>query len=428
MGAALFLLLFVLMFLGIPIAFALIISSAAVMAIFDFGDLVVVAQRMVRGLDSFSVLACPLFILAGYIMEEGNMSQRLIDWVNCLFGHRKGSVGTVALITCAIFAALTGSGPATVAAIGAIMYPALVQSGYPKGTASGLLAAGGALGPIIPPSIPMIIYCTTMGLNITDMFLGAVTPGLLIMAAFILTNRIMSNRWGVQATQNTYTVREKLRFTWKALGTLFMPILVLGGIYSGIFTATEASAVAVVYGFIVCCFYRTMSWKKLVSILKRSAETSAVGLLIVGAANLFVWILASAQIPTKITAFLVPILNNHVIYLLVLLAILFVVGCLMETIASISILAPILVPTGIALGINELHLGLVFVIALVVGFITPPFGVNLFTIGSITKQRFTVVVRGVVPFIVAAITAVLVIAFVPPITQWLPELVHMLKR
>lgn len=428
MGTTLFLLLFVLMFLGIPIAFSLILSSAAVITIFNFGDLVVVAQRMVRGLDSFSVLACPLFILAGYIMEEGNMSQRLIDWVNCLFGHRKGSVGTVALITCAIFAALTGSGPATVAAIGAIMYPALVQSGYPEGTASGLLAAGGALGPIIPPSIPMIIYCTTMGLNITDMFMGAVTPGLMIMFAFILTNRLLANKWGVQTTQETYTVKEKLKLTWKALGTLFMPILVLGGIYSGIFTATEASAVAVVYGFIVCCFYRTMSWKKLVSILKRSAETSAVGLLIVGAANLFVWILASAQIPTKVTAFLVPILNNQVIYLLVLLAILFVVGCLMETIASISILAPILVPTGIALGINELHLGLVFVIALVVGFITPPFGVNLFTIGSITKQRFTVVVRGVVPFIAAAIAAVVVIAFVPPITQWLPDLIHMLKH
>jgi C4-dicarboxylate transporter DctM subunit len=425
MTALLFIALFVLMFLGIPIAFSLLLSCSLMMYSSGFADLLVVVQRTVRGLDSFTILACPLFILAGYIMEESSMSQRLVEWVTCIFGKRRGSVGVVTIIACAIFAALTGSGPATVAAIGAIMYPALVQNGYPKGASAGLVATGGALGPIIPPSIPMIIYGTTMGISISKMFMGGIVPGVAIAAALIIVNNFLArNKYDVKVTEQHYTAKEKLKLTWRAAGTLFMPILVLGGIYGGVFTPTEAAGIACVYSTVIAICYRSMTPKKMVKILVKSAETTAVSMLIVGTANLFAWILAATKIPTKVTGVLVPLLHNKTLYMMALLVILMIVGCLMETIASISILAPIIVPTGIALGIDELHLAIIFVTVLVVGFVTPPFGVNLFTAASITDQRYTDVVKGALPFMFAAMAVMIILAFLPQLTTFLPNLIY----
>lgn len=238
----------------------------------------------------------------------------------------------------------------------------------------------------------------------------------------IVTNRLLANRWDVKLSQEKYSAREILKRTWHAAGTLFMPILVLGGIYSGIFTATEAAAVACVYSLIVSFCYKSMTLKKLFEILKKSATVSAMGLLIVGSANIFGWLLTAGKIPATITAFLVPLLKNKVIYMAVLLVILFLVGALMETSASVVILAPIIVPTGIALGFDPLHLGVVFVIALVVGYITPPFGVNLFTVTSITGESYTSVVKGLIPYIICMIAAVILIAFIEPLVTFLPLL------
>lgn len=414
--------LLVLMFIGIPIAYALVLCSGITLAATDLAPMVIMAQRLFNGLDSFPILACPLFILAGYIMEGSSMSQRLVDWASCVCGRSKGGVGTVTILACAIFAALTGSGPATVAAIGTIMFPAMIESGYPRSSSAALVAAGGALGPIIPPSIVMIIYGTTMNVDVPSMFSGAVIPGILIAVMMIVTNRLLANRWDVKLSQEKYSAREILKRTWHAAGTLFMPILVLGGIYSGIFTATEAAAVACVYSLIVSFCYKSMTLKKLFEILKKSATVSAMGLLIVGSANIFGWLLTAGKIPATITAFLVPLLKNKVIYMAVLLVILFLVGALMETSASVVILAPIIVPTGIALGFDPLHLGVVFVIALVVGYITPPFGVNLFTVTSITGESYTSVVKGLIPYIICMIAAVILIAFIEPLATFLPLL------
>lgn len=423
MTALLFISLFVLMFLGLPIAFALLLSCSVTMLSSDLADLLVVVQRTVRGLDSFPVMACPLFIFAGYIMEESSMSQRLVDWVSCVFGKRRGSVGVVTIIACAIFAALTGSGPATVAAIGSIMYPALVSNGYPEGSSAGLVATGGALGPIIPPSIPMIIYGTTMGVDVSAMFMGGIVPGILIVVALILVNNYLArNKWHVKVDPREYTLREKLKLTWRAAGTLCMPVIVLGGIYGGIFTPTEAAGIAIVYSTLVAIGYRSMSVKKMIRVLVKSAETTAVSMLIVGTANVFSWILAATKIPTKVTAILVPLLKNETIYMIGLLIILLIVGCLMETIASISILAPIIVPAGVALGIDELHLAIIFVTVLVVGFVTPPFGVNLFTASSITGQSYSKVVKGALPFMLAAMAVLIVLAFTPELTTLIPNL------
>lgn len=417
MGAVLIISLLILMFIGMPIAYALVLCSGVTLVSTDFADLIIIVQRLFNGLDSFPILACPLFILAGYIMEGSSMSQRLVDWASCVCGRTRGGVGTVTVVACAIFAALTGSGPATVAAIGAIMYPALIDAGYPRSSSAALVAAGGALGPVIPPSIVMIIYGTTMGVSVPDMFTGAIVPGLLMAAALIVTNSLMARKWNIQISDKKYTMKEVLHYTWRAAGTLFMPILVLGGIYKGFFTATEAAAIACTYSLIISICYKSMSLRKFYEILKKAAVVSAMGLLIVGSANAFGWLLAAGKIPATITAFLVPLLHTKVVYIAVLLVILFLVGTLMETSASVVILAPIIVPTGLALGFDPLHLGLVFVIALVVGYITPPFGVNLFTVCSTTGESYTDVVKGLVPYILAVIVTVILIAAFPALTS-----------
>ncbi len=416
MGAILIISLLVLMLIGMPIAYALVLCSGITLVSTDFADLIIMVQRMFGGLDSFPILACPLFILAGYIMEGSSMSQRLVDWAYCVCGRTRGGVGTVTIVACAIFAALTGSGPATVAAIGAIMYPTLIDAGYPKNSSAALVAAGGALGPVIPPSIVMIIYGTTMGVSVPDMFTGAIVPGVLMAVALIAANNLMARRWGIEVSDKKYTAREVLGYTWKAAGTLFMPVLVLGGIYKGIFTATEAAAIACAYSLLISICYKSMTFKKLFEILKKSATVSAMGLLIVGSANVFGWLLAAGKIPATITTFLVPLLHTKVLYMAVLLILLFIIGTLMETSASVVILAPIIVPTGLALGFDPLHLGLVFVIALVVGYITPPFGVNLFTVCSTTGESYVDVVKGLVPYILTVIAAVILIAAFPVLT------------
>lgn len=416
MGAILIISLLVLMLIGMPIAYALVLCSGITLVSTDFADLIIMVQRMFGGLDSFPILACPLFILAGYIMEGSSMSQRLVDWASCVCGRTRGGVGTVTIVACAIFAALTGSGPATVAAIGAIMYPALIDAGYPKNSSAALVAAGGALGPVIPPSIVMIIYGTTMGVSVPDMFTGAIVPGVLMAVALIAANNLMARRWGIEVSDKKYTAREVLGYTWKAAGTLFMPVLVLGGIYKGIFTATEAAAIACAYSLLISICYKSMTFKKLFEILKKTATVSAMGLLIVGSANVFGWLLAAGKIPATITTFLVPLLHTKVLYMAVLLILLFIIGTLMETSASVVILAPIIVPTGLALGFDPLHLGLVFVIALVVGYITPPFGVNLFTVCSTTGESYVDVVKGLVPYILTVIAAVILIAAFPVLT------------
>jgi C4-dicarboxylate transporter DctM subunit len=409
--------------IGVPIAFALQLSGVFFLLLTDLRPLILVAQRLVRGLDSFTILAVPLFIAAGYIMEKTSIAERLVGWVGCLFNRVQGGVGIITVVACAIFAALTGSGVATVAAIGAVMMPALLESGYPKGSAAGLVAAAGALGPIIPPSIPMIVYGATMSVSIPAMFIGGIVPGLIIAGILIAMNQFLAPRWGVKKSEKTYTAKEFFSLTKGAIGAVLMPVIVLGGIYGGIFTPSEASAIAVVYGLILGFCYRDLNAKVLADILKRTVETSGMIMFIVAQASLFAWILSITRVPQLAAEALIPLINgNTTAYLLMLSAILFVLGALMETVPIILILGPILVPVGVSLGIDPLHLGLVFCINLVVGYITPPYGGNLFTAAATTKQSYVTVVKGVFPFMIAMMIFVLALAFLPVLTTGLPSL------
>lgn len=416
--------LFVLFFLGMPIAFSIITTVAGYLIVTDARPLILVAQRCYAGLDSVACLAVPLFTLAGYLMEKGGISKRLVDWVGMLLGGIRGSLGIVAVVTCTIFAALTGSGPATVCAIGGILYLPMVQSGYPEKMANGLIAAGGSLGPIIPPSIAMIVYASTMGTSITKMFAGALIPGLVISLTLCVTVYFQARKYNIPVRKEKHAFKEFLKATVNAFGVLLIPVVVLGGIYGGFVTTTEAAALACVMSLILGFLYKELNLKSLLHCLAQTVETSAMVMFIMGAAAGFTWLLNATQLPAKLVSAIVPLINgSQFLYLLALFLILLLVGALMDTLTSVVILAPILIPIGTNLVLDPLHLGVVFCVNLIVGFITPPYGINLFTVCSVTKTPFNDVVKGVLPYVVVELLCVLLFTFCPFFTTWLPSIV-----
>lgn len=419
-----FIVMFALIFIGLPVYLSILGSGAMFLVVTGIKPLLLVSQRMTTGLDSFPLLAIPLFVLVGELMDRGGISKRMINWADALMGWVPGGLGVVTIVSCAIFAALTGSGPATVAAIGSIMIPSLTKTGYEKKSAAGMVAAGGALGPIIPPSIPMIIYGVTMGLSIPKMFIAGIIPGLVMMLLLILVNFILiKNKPEILKNRKVFSFKIFLRNTWSALGALLLPIIILGGIYSGVFTPTEAAAVGVVYALLLGFFiYREITLKDLPDALLKAMETAAMVGIIMGAANLLSWIMSVNNFGDMVTNVLGSFITNKYSYLVVLMILLFFVGALMDTVAAIIILAPVLVPFGIELGIDPLHLGMIFVINLVIGYVTPPFGYNLFTAQSITELRFNDIIKGVMPFLIIELISVLIFAFVPNIITFLPNI------
>lgn len=425
MVGIMFLLMFILIFIGLPVFLSILGSGIVFLLITDIKPLLLVSQRFITGLDSFPLLAIPLFVLVGEIMDKGGISKRMIHWSDELIGWLPGGLGVVTIVSCAIFAALTGSGPATVAAIGSTMIPSLTKNGYDKKTAAGMVAAGGALGPIIPPSIPMIIYGVTMGISIPKMFIAGIIPGIVMMLFLILVNFVIikNNPKIMESDRKKFNFTELIKSTWSALGALLLPIIILGGIYSGIFTPTEAAAIGVVYSLVLgMVIYREIKIYELPGALLKAMETSAMVGIIMGAANLLSWIMSVTNIGSTIALYLSGIITNKYVYLLVLMIILFFVGALMDTVAAIIIIAPVIVPFGLQLGIDPLHLGMIFVINLVIGYVTPPFGYNLFTAASITGLKFNDIVKGVLPFLIIELLTVLLFAYIPQIILFLPNI------
>lgn len=422
---AVFIVLFGFMLLGVPVAFA-IMSSGMAYLVSTGTSFLVVAQRLIYGLNSFTLLAVPLFILVGNLMDYGGISKRLTDWAKSLLGWLPGGLGIVTVFSCAIFAALTGSGPATVAAIGSIMLPSMKKAGYSEDSSAGLVAAAGALGPIIPPSIPMIIYGVTMNLSIPAMFVAGITPGLVIAIALSLVNIIFAYRNPEvlkHAHDMKFDFKHSLKMFWKALGALGLPVLILGGIYGGVFTPTESAAVGIVYALIVGFALKELKVKDLPRILISSLKTSTMVNFIIAAASLFSWVISKSQVGVAISnGFISLVGGSQSMYLFVLVVILLVVGCLMDNVAATLILAPILIPVGVSLGCNQLHIGMLFCICLVVGFVTPPFGYNLFTAVSVSGLNFKRIVKGTIPFLLTEIVLLFVFAYVPGIITWLPSL------
>lgn len=418
MAWLLFGLLLVLFFMNIPVAIALGLASVIVLMIQDNVPLMVVVQKMFTSTDSFPLMAIPFFVLAGKLMETGGISKRLVDFASTIVGRMHGGLAIVSIVTCMFFAAISGSAAATTAAVGAILIPAMVKKGYDKGFATALQAAGGTVGVMIPPSVPLILFGVIAGTSIGDLFIAGVMPGILVGFSLILVAYFISRKRGYGKEEKS-SVKDIFVSFNKAILAILMPIIILGGIYGGIFTPTEGSVVAVVYGLIVGLFiYREIKWRDLPEIFISSAVTSAVILFIISCASIFGFLLTREQIPLQISNAMLEMTTNPFVLLIIINIILLIVGTFLETSAAIIILAPILVPVASAAGIDLVHFGIIMVVNLAIGFVTPPVGINLFVASNIANLKLEKVVRAILPFILILIIDVLIISFVPSISLW----------
>ncbi len=408
--------------LGLPIAVVLGLSAAAGLVLGTDIPLTVVAQRMFTSTSSFPLMAIPFFMIAGALMEGGGISRRLINLANTLMGATTGGLAMVAILTCMFFAAISGSGPATVAAIGSIMIPAMVRAGYDLAFAAAIMAAAGSIGIIIPPSIPMVTYGVVGGVSIGSLFLGGVIPGLIYGGALMVVAYWIARKRGYKGT-GTFSVKALLVATKDAFWALLMPVIILGGIYGGIFTPTEAACVAVFYGLFIGFFvYRELKFGDLKKLLVNSAVSTSIVMFIIATASVFGWIMASEQIPDKVAEAFIEFSNNPIVILLLLNVLLLVIGCFMETNAIIIILAPIFLPLVTQMDIDPIHFGVMMVVNTAIGQVTPPLGVNLFVACGLSKISIESISKAVLPMLLAMIVAVLIITYVPSTVMFLPDL------
>ncbi len=417
---------FVLMLiLNVPVGISLGIASlVTVLANPSIGasDTYIV-QNLVTAIASFPLIAVPFFVLAGELMSGGGISKRLLNTFNCFFGRITGGLAIVAVVACMFFAAISGSGPATVAAIGGMVLPTMIEKGYDRKFILGLLAAAGCIGVIIPPSIPMVIYGVSTNASITDLFLAGFIPGIVIGLALIAVAYFISKKHGWRDQDLHMTGKEKLKIIWEAKWALIAPVIVLGGIYGGIFTPTEAAAVSCIYSFVVGMFvYREASLRDIGSIIKNSCLTTGTILIVTGSAAAFSKVLSIGQIPQQIASLMTSFTDSKIVLLILINIMLLIVGCFMETLCSIMILAPLFLPIVDAFGIDPIQFGIIMVVNLAIGFITPPLGVNLFVAVRIGNSTLEDVVKGIIPFLLVMVLVLLLITYIPQISMFLPNL------
>ncbi len=425
LAATLFLTLFGLLLFSVPIGICLGLATMVVMLFVDGAPpMVLLARSVVTGADSFPLIAVPLFILAGDLMQHGGMSQRLVGFANALIGHIRGGLAYVNVLACVFFAAISGSSPATVAAIGSNMIPEMEKVGYTRKFSGALTASSGMIGVMIPPSIPFIIYGVTAEVSIGKLFLAGVIPGVLFALMFMLVARILlRNDDVVEQSTTTFSGASVWHSFRASIWALLVPGIILGGIYSGIFTPTEAGAVAVVYAAVVGIFvYGDITVKDLPEILASSAKTSGTILILVIMATAFGRLITLARIPTELAETITSLSDNPIMILLLINLLLLVIGMFMETISSIIIMTPILLPVATALGVDPIVFGVILTVNLAIGFCTPPLGVNLFVASGISKVSIESLSRAILPFFVGMLFLLMLITYVPAISLTLPSL------
>lgn len=412
----------VLFALSVPIAIAIGLASVSAVATSNL-SLLVVAQQMFIAIDKYPLAAIPFFILAGNLMETGGISRRLVEFAKSIIGGVQGGLAASCVLTCMIFAAVSGSSVATTFAIGAILIPAMIKHGYPKPFAASLQATSAELGVIIPPSIPMILYGVSAEVSIGELFLAGFGPGLLIGVALIITVLIWARVQGYGKSDGD----DRLKFwqaTRQAAFALLMPVVILGGIYGGIFTPTEASVVSVVYALVVGMFiYRELAPSDIMKVLRKSVVSSAVIMFIIAAAGLFSFLISRAGVPEAIGEFLKANLDSPAMFLIGVNLALFLIGMFIETSASIIILAPILAPIAVHYGVDPVHFGTIMVVNLAMGMITPPFGVNLFAACTVAKLSLDKMIKPLIVFVLVIFSCLMLISYVPSISLFLRDLV-----
>lgn len=409
--------------LGIPIAYVLLGTTVISMWFGTTQAMTTVAQQFFTGIDSFPLLAIPLFMIAGSLMAEADISKRLTDFSNAMVGHYTGGLAFVAVLSCMIFAAISGSGPATVAALGGIMIPGMVREGYDKGFASALMAVAGAIGVIIPPSIPMVVYSTTANVSTGDMFLAGFSPGIVIGSSLMAYSYYTAKKYGYGTKKEKPDAKTRWAAFKSAFLSLLMPVIILGGIYGGIFTPTEAAAVACFYGLFIGVFvYKKLNLNSIKKVLLDAASSTAMVMLIIGAAKGFGWLLTAQRIPDAVGSFLISISSNKYILLALINFLLLIVGCFMECNAAILILTPIFLPVMVQLGVHPIHFGIIMVVNLAMGMSTPPLGVNLFVASGIAKIPLEPIIKKAIPLLGANLAALFLITNIESISMFLVRL------
>ncbi|BFL46830.1 TRAP transporter large permease [Lactonifactor longoviformis] len=426
MASILFVGLIVLIVIGMPLAYALGGSAFLAIVSSDLPNILTV-QRFFTGVDSFTLMAIPFFMISGSLMSKGGVSNRLIKLCSIFLRKFPGGLAIVTVVACTFFGAISGSAPATAAAIGGIMIPVMLKNRYAPDFAMSTVASAGYLGVIIPPSITMVTYGVAAGASIGDMFMAGIFPGLLLCLGMCAYSFFVGRK------NNYIMVREEaqpedgniLRTVVEAIPALLMPIIILGGIYGGIFTPTEAGCVSVVYGLLVGFFiYKELKLSDLPGIFKSSALSTSMILLIIGCASAFGNIITREMIPNKVATLLIGFSDNKVVFLILVNVLLLIVGCFMETNTAIMIIAPILLPVAQQLGIDIVHFGIIMVINLAIGLLTPPLGMNLYVATGITGKKVSDILgKNLIGYIVISIAILLIITYVPSISTFLPGLI-----
>lgn len=421
----LFVSLFILMFIGVPVAISLGLAGSTTIMLFSPDSVRSLAIKLFETSEHYTLLAIPFFLLAGSFMTTGGVAKRLIDFANACVGHIRGGLAIGSVLACMLFAALSGSSPATVAAVGSIAIAGMVRSGYPKEFAAGIVTNAGTLGILIPPSVVMVVYAAATESSLGKLFMAGVMPGVLLGVSLMVAIYIIAVKKNLPAMPRV-SLRTWLSTARRAIWGLLLIFIILGGIYSGMFTPTEAAAVAAVYSAFIALFvYKDMTIREAPKVILESAKLSIMLMFIIANAMLFAHVLTTEQIPQQITAWVIEAGLEPWMFLLVVNIVLLVAGAFMEPSAIILILAPILFPIAIELGVDPIHLGVIMVVNMEIGLITPPVGLNLFVTSAVTGMPIHQVIRAAMPWLALLLFFLIIITYVPIVSLGLPNLLGM---
>lgn len=420
-AAILLSLFFIFLAIGVPIAFSLGLSSLVYILLFLPGvSLATFAQQMLGGVNKFSYTAIPFFILVGAIMEAGGISKRLVEYVRATVGHKRGGLGMIALFSSAIFASLSGSAIANVAATGSITIPLMKKNGYQKGFAGAIEVASSSLGAVIPPSLPFVVYGGLTSISIGSLFVGGFLPGVIMVSGILLLLVVKARN--TTALDERVSGLEKWRLFIRALPAALTPLIIIGGIFLGIMTPTEAGAVGCIYAFVVSFCFKEMKLRDVVTVLKSTASTTGYIMLVMSSAALFGWVMAFENIPMRIAEAMVSVLSTPTSFMIGVVFLSLVIGMFIDTLSAIIIIGPVLVGAATMLGIDPLHFGLIFCISLTFGVLTPPVGTCLYVAAGIAETTVEDVAKHTLPFAALVYGITLVLALLPDVTLWLPRL------
>lgn len=408
--------LFLCITLSVPIGFGIAIATTLAFFLFSNIDLIAIAQTATTGLDSFPMMAIPFFIFAGELMGSGGVARRLVDVAHNIIGHVTGGLAMTTAVTCMFFGAISGSACATVSAIGGVMIPEMERKGYDRGFAASLSACSGTIGLIIPPSIAFVIYGVVTGTSIGDLFIAGIVPGVLMTIAICITCYIMAKKHGYIGGERT-SLKVTLNSIWEGKWAILSPLIILGGIYSGVFTPTEAAVVSCVYAIIIGLFvHKELTWKKIYEDSVSTMVLTGIAMFLLGVATAFAKYLTLAQVPPKVVAFMTGVTDNPILLMLMINLFLLLVGCFIDNIPATIILSPILLPVAMSTGLTAIQFGMILTLNLTIGLVTPPYGANLFIASAIADLPMERMFRTLVPLLISLLIVLMIVTYLPGVS------------